>query len=235
MRPALSVIFFTTASGAGYGMLIVLGLLALRGELPEDSFTALGMLLPTFALIGLGLVSSTFHLGHPERALKAFSQWRSSWLSREGWAAVLALIVMAIYGAGLVFFGVAWAAPGVIGAALSLGTVFTTSMIYAQLKTVPRWHTVLTPVMFLSISLAGGALLADQLGWALWLLVLTGAVQVAYWVIGDRACGRSASQNAITSSNRSVGSLAKARLITFSSSSALISSPRNASRSNRIR
>jgi hypothetical protein len=39
-------------------------------------------------LVSLGLLSSTFHLGHPERAWRAFSQWRSSWLSREGVAAV---------------------------------------------------------------------------------------------------------------------------------------------------
>jgi DMSO reductase anchor subunit len=39
-------------------------------------------------LVTLGLLSSTFHLGHPERAWRAFSQWRSSWLSREGVAAV---------------------------------------------------------------------------------------------------------------------------------------------------
>ena len=36
----------------------------------------------------VGLVSSTLHLSHPERAWRAFSQWRSSWLSREGVAAV---------------------------------------------------------------------------------------------------------------------------------------------------
>ena len=73
MRPALSVIFFTTASGAGYGLLMLLGLLALRGELPADSVTAFWMLAPTFALIALGLISSTFHLGHPERAWLARS------------------------------------------------------------------------------------------------------------------------------------------------------------------
>lgn len=45
-------------------------------------------------------------------------------------------------------------------------------MIYAQLKTVPRWHMPLTPAMFLSISLAGGALLAGQKEWAMGLMVV---------------------------------------------------------------
>ena len=48
-------------------------------------FAALALAL---AAITVGLLSSTLHLGHPERAWRAFSQWRSSWLSREG---VLAL------------------------------------------------------------------------------------------------------------------------------------------------
>ena len=74
---------------------------------------------------------------------------------------------------------------GLIGAALSLATVGTTSMIYAQLKTVPRWHHWTTPAMFLTISLAGGALLAGQLRFALPLLALAGTAQLAHWITGD--------------------------------------------------
>ena len=85
-----------------------------------------------------GLLASTFHLGHPERALKAFSQWQTSWLSREAWAAVGALVVMGIYGAGLVFLDLRMPILGQIGAALTLATVYCTTMNYAQLKTIPR-------------------------------------------------------------------------------------------------
>ena len=134
-----------------------------------------------------GLISSTFHLGHPERALKAFTQWRSSWLSREGVCAVAALIVMALFGAGLVFFGAVWQPLGWLGAALSVATVFTTSMIYAQMKTVPRWHMPWTPAKFLTLSLAGGALLAGQLIFAVILLVIAGGITLATWAIGDSA------------------------------------------------
>ena len=192
MHPAYSIIFFTTASGAGYGLLALLGVYGWLGLLPLDApgfaGTTLGI---SLVLITAGLLSSTFHLGHPERAIKAFTQWKTSWLSREAWLAVGALLVMAAYGAGLVFFGVAVAPLGWLGAVLSLATVFATSMIYGQLKTVPRWNTKLTPMMFLTFSLAGGGLLSAQISSALLLLIAAGVVQVAYWITGDRALAQS--------------------------------------------
>ncbi|MBE0455151.1 dimethyl sulfoxide reductase anchor subunit family protein [Roseovarius autotrophicus] len=192
MHPAASVIAFTTLSGAGFGLLfwLGLGLPAITGW-AAFTFFAIG-----FALAAGGLMASTFHLGHPERAWKAFSQWRSSWLSREGVCAVAALLSMAAYGAGLVFFGTRLAPLGWLGAALCLGTVFTTSMIYAQLGTVPRWKNPLTPVLFVSIALGGGALLAGQVTATMALLALAGLVQVLWWRQGDRALADSATDMA---------------------------------------
>ena len=84
MHPALSIIFFTTTSGVGYGLLAWIGLLAPIGALPlTRQFGAVSLLL-ALGCITAGLLSSTLHLGHPERAWRAISQWRSSWLSREG-------------------------------------------------------------------------------------------------------------------------------------------------------
>lgn len=183
MHPALSVIFFSTFSGLGFGLLIFLGM----GFPAVTGWTAFAFFAIAYILAVGGLISSTFHLGRPERALKAFTQWRTSWLSREAWCAVLALIAMAIYGGGLVFFGTRWTILGILGAVLSLATVFTTSMIYAQMKTVPRWHSPLTPVYFLSSCIAGGALLAGQVTAALILLAGAGAIQIAAWIIGDTA------------------------------------------------
>lgn len=187
MHPARSVILFTTLSGLGFGLLIWLGL-----GLPDvTGWVAFVFFALAYALAVGGLIASTFHLGHPERGLKAFTQWRTSWLSREGWASVAALIVMAIYSAGLVILDTRWAPLGWLGAALSLATVFTTSMIYTQLKSVPRWHMRLTPALFLGLSLAGGALLAGQTRWAVPLLILAGVIQIAHWVRGDSALARS--------------------------------------------
>jgi len=183
MHPAPSVIAFTTLSGAGFGLLFWLGL-----GLPDVSgWVAFAFFAVAYALAAGGLMASTFHLGHPERAWKAFSQWRSSWLSREGVASVAALVVMGIYGAGLVFFDTRLALLGWAGAALALATVFTTSMIYAQLRSVPRWQTPLTPALFLALSLAGGALLAGQITAAMALLLVAGLLQGMWWKRGDGA------------------------------------------------
>lgn len=186
MHPAPSVILFTALSGLGFGLLAWLGL-----GLPDvTGWVAFAFFFIAFGFAVGGLVSSTFHLGHPERALKAFSQWQSSWLSREAWCAVAALLVMGVYAIGAVFLGETWRILGVIGAALSLLTVFTTSMIYTQIKAIPRWHSPLTPLKFLTFSIAGGALLAGQVNWAMGLIGLAAATQVATWMMGDTAFER---------------------------------------------
>lgn len=187
MHPAPSVIIFSTLSGIGFGLLAFLG----AGFLVPTGFMAFVWFTIAYLLAVGGLIASTFHLGHPERALKAFTQWRTSWLSREGICAVAALLAMAIYGAGLVFLDSRWGVLGGIGAALSIGTVFTTAMIYAQIKTVPRWHNATTPVMFLTICIAGGALLAGQVSIATPLLIIAGGAQIAHWIVGDRALANS--------------------------------------------
>ena len=187
MHPAPSVIIFTTLSGLGFGLLFWLG----TGLIVPTGFVGFVFFAIAYLLAVGGLLASTFHLGHPERAWKAFSQWRTSWLSREGCAAVAALVVMALYGAGLVFFDARWAPLGWLGALLSLGVTFTTSMIYTQMRTIPRWNTWLTPALYLSISLAGGALMAGQVMLTILLLPIAALVQIAWWVRGDGAFARS--------------------------------------------
>ncbi|MEL6607723.1 MAG: DmsC/YnfH family molybdoenzyme membrane anchor subunit [Pseudomonadota bacterium] len=183
MHPAPSIIFFTVFSGIGFGMLFWLG----AGYPAVTGWSAFAFFAVAYILAVGGLISSTFHLGHPERALKAFTQWRSSWLSREAWSATVTLILMAIYGAGLVFFGQAWTIFGALGAVMSLVTVYTTSMLYAQLKTVPRWRQPTTPALFLLLAVSGGALLTNQLWAAYPLFVLLLVVQVYAWAKGDTA------------------------------------------------
>lgn len=204
MHPAPSVILFTTFSGLGFGLLIFLGL----GFPPVTGWTAFAFFAIAYVMAVGGLLASTFHLGHPERAMKAFTQWRTSWLSREAWCSVAALLVMALYGAGLVFLDTRWPVLGWLGAAISLATVFTTSMIYAQLRTVPRWNTPLTPVMFLSLALAGGALLAGQVTAAMVLIGLAGAVTAATWLMGD---GRLAASGTTLATATGLGSIGRVR------------------------
>lgn len=182
MHPAPSIILFTSLSGLGFGLLVLLGL----GFPGVTGWVAFAFFAIAYALSVGGLISSTRHLGHPERALKAFTQWRSSWLSREGWLAVVTLIVMAIYGAGLVFADTRFSLLGYLGAVLSLATVFATSMIYTQLKTVPRWNHWTTPLLFVAYAIAGGTLLAGQTTVAIWLLLALGVIQIVAWFDQDR-------------------------------------------------
>lgn len=187
MHPAPSVIVFSTLSGLGFGLLFWLGI----DPTPPTGLSGFIFFAVAYALAVGGLLSSTFHLGHPERAWRAFSQWRSSWLSREGLCAVAALILFGLYAAALIFLSKHIAFLGWIGALAALGTVFTTSMIYAQLDTVPRWKTPLTPALYLSLSLAGGALLSGRVGYSIALLSLAGVIQLAWWRRGDGAFAQS--------------------------------------------
>ena len=187
MHPAPSLIAFTTLSGLGFGLLIFLGL----GLPPVTGATAFAFFTIAYLLAVGGLCASVFHLGHPERALKAFTQWRSSWLSREAWLATATLLVMALYGAALVFAGQRPAVLGWLGALGALSTVLATSMIYAQLRTVPRWYHWSTPALFALHALAGGALLSGQVAAAIWLLLALGALQLWAWADGDGRFARS--------------------------------------------
>src|SRR5438105_2169866 len=143
MHPALSVIVFTTASGTGYGLLAVLGLLAGSGSLPAGRAFGLVAIALALGLVTVGLLSSTLHLGRPERAWRAFSQWRTSWLSREGVAAAATYLPAGLLGLIWSWLGGSSAVVMVLGiasAAMSVVTVYCTAMIYASLPTVHQWH-----------------------------------------------------------------------------------------------
>jgi DMSO reductase anchor subunit len=109
-----------------------------------------------FALTALGLLSSTLHLGQPLRAWRAFSQWRSSWLSREGVLA-MATLLPALGLACTLWRGQDTRLFGVALAAFSLATVACTAMIYASLKPIPAWrHPLVLPVYLVFALHLGG-------------------------------------------------------------------------------
>ncbi len=161
MNPAYSVILFTTASGAGYGLLALLGLVGFNhGPASSFAFGATAMIV-ALALITIGLLSSTLHLGHPERAWRAFSQWRTSWLSREGVAAITTYPIALAFGAawtGLIDASNLVAPLGVLTAILCALTVYCTGMIYRSLKTIRAWNNALTLPVYFAFALATGAL-----------------------------------------------------------------------------
>ena len=155
MHAAPSVIVFTVLSGMGFGFLACLGAGAVEGA----GFWAWGL---GYGLAVAGLVASSFHLGNPQRALLAFTQWRTSWLSREAALSVAALTVLAPMalsdwlGLGLP------RGVGMLGAVLAVASVTATAMIYARIRAVPRWHHWVTPVLFLSFAMTGGLILSGH-------------------------------------------------------------------------
>ena len=152
MHPALSIILFTTLSGLGYGLAAMLGLGLLD---PQAIPTKIAHLL-ALALIAGGLLSSTLHLGNPQRAWRALSQWRTSWLSREGVLAILTFVPLTLNAFVCIFYGRQLPVVGLVGSLLCGVTVYCTAMIYASLRSVQAWNTGLTPACYLLLSLAGG-------------------------------------------------------------------------------
>lgn len=166
MHPALSIVFFTTASGSGFALLLLLGIGVPLGLLPPSPGFGFAAVAIAVLLAAGGLASSVFHLGRPERAWRAFSQWRSSWLSREGVFSILTFLPTAVFGIGWVFFG---ATAGVIGlcgilaAALAAATIYCTGMIYASLKPIHQWHNGWVVPNYFALGLMGGLLVLDFL------------------------------------------------------------------------
>ncbi|MER9116200.1 MULTISPECIES: DmsC/YnfH family molybdoenzyme membrane anchor subunit [unclassified Mesorhizobium] len=201
MHPAFSVVFFTTATGAGYGLLALLGVLAGQGFIPPDFWLGLTGMGLALGLISTGLLSSAGHLGRPERAWRAFSQWRSSWLSREGVASVATFVPAGLFGIGWVVLGrtSGWAAvAGLLAAVGAVATVCTTGMIYASLKPIAQWHSRFTLPAYLVFSAMTGSVLLNALlqgfaagsnmllAAALLLTALGWGLKLATWRYNDR-------------------------------------------------
>lgn len=227
MKPAFSVIFLTTLIGAGQGLFLALFThqsYALFGLLPlqADSFYGYGSLLALLFLTG-GLAASFFHLGHPARAWRSVTQWRTSWLSRE-------VIVLPAFMGAVLFYGavhllgikpVLATLPG--GLALDLGIALgaagmllafalfvCTAMIYACLRFLREWHSPLTVVNYTLLGSASGFTLAAAFsavaapsqagffgGWAIIITLLAFAGRVASLLRNARLKPKSTLQTAI--------------------------------------
>ena len=170
MHPAFSVIAFTTLSGAGYGLLIAVALAVLLEDAPAR--TLLALVVAALALVTVGLLSSLAHLGKPLRAWRAFSQWQTSWLSREGVMAVLtyvpALAMAALLLPNLLTNDADALAQRANAAGIavclavivcSLLTIVCTAMIYASLKPIPAWRQRWVVPAYVAFALLTGAAL----------------------------------------------------------------------------
>lgn len=198
MRPTFSIICFTVLSGIGYGAWFLFGLALLAGPVCDPPSMENGIvvarchgvypdpvgLLLAFVFVGIGLLCSLGHLGKPWRAWRALSQWRSSWLSREGVLALLTFVPATALLADLLIAllvsllqenlqgGPGWLdvdrfAWRMCGAALAIGsfaTVYCTANIYSSLKPIRAWHDSHVVSGYLLLSLLGGTLLLTASG-----------------------------------------------------------------------
>ncbi|WP_353572058.1 DmsC/YnfH family molybdoenzyme membrane anchor subunit [Candidatus Albibeggiatoa sp. nov. BB20] len=195
MHPAFSVIFFTVTSGLGYGLmtLAIIAQLTGFGGISEQSVLIAGI--ASLIFITLGLLASTLHLANPKNAIRAFSRFRTSWLSREGVFAVLfypfaLMFLFCIWkiSSGEHEMGIGGMVAGVIAATLAMVTIFSTGMIYACLKTIRQWNTALTPANYMTLGLMLGALFlaslqatAQTLNLAMALIVFAGVMKLMYY------------------------------------------------------
>ena len=178
MQPAFSVIFLTTLIGVGQGMFLAVftgqsySAVELLPSQDSAHFYGVGAMIALLFLIG-GLVASFFHLGRPERAWRAASQWRTSWLSRE--VIVLPITMFFVFVYALMHF-TGWDTilfTTINGARLQLTLVIATfgmlatfalfvctGMIYGCLKFLQEWHSPLTVINYILLGTASGFVLA---------------------------------------------------------------------------
>jgi DMSO reductase anchor subunit len=161
MRPAGSILLLTTLSGFGFGLLAWTGGYVCLGLLPGPTRLALAGVALGLLLVSIGLGASVLHLGRKARAWRAFSQWRSSWLSREGVGGVLIYPIAVLFAVTLRAHGVGFLTRslGAVVVVVSLATVFCTAMVYASLKPIRQWHNSHTAPDYLIYALFSGALL----------------------------------------------------------------------------
>ena len=159
-----SLIFFTVLAQTAVGGYLLIGARALVLGHDEEKLNSYKV--PMFilwALMGLGFMFSTTHLGSPLRAFNAFNQLGSAWLSNE------------------VFFGAAFFAVGglqwllsvvkkgglaiqkaLMVGAMVLGVIFMYAMINVyMINTVPTWDNIYTPLSFIMTMVVGGLLLSQ--------------------------------------------------------------------------
>lgn len=168
MRPPVSMMLFTTLSGAAQGWFLALfvsDLASSLGLLQAPAGWLLGGAVGVVAISALGLLAATFHLGHPGRAWRAVAMWRTSWLSREVIVLPLFIVSVALWGLAHWAGGPAWV-PGTVAALLALALYLCTGMIYAAVRAIRQWAHPVTPLNFLLIGLASGSVFAAA--WAAW-------------------------------------------------------------------
>lgn len=161
----LPMILFTVIAQMCVGAFIGLGVIQLAARARFKQKTIDQVTTPVLWAIGpilvAGLAVSMLHMNDIMHTLNVFRHWDSSWLSRE----IIFGLSFAAFGflfALLQWFG--WG-PGwlrevvaSVAAVLGVGLIWSMSMIYASLPTVPAWNTWVVPFQFFGTALILGSL-----------------------------------------------------------------------------
>ncbi|MDX2505082.1 MAG: dimethyl sulfoxide reductase anchor subunit [Gammaproteobacteria bacterium] len=227
MQPAFSVIFLTTLIGMGQGLFLALyteqvyAVLNVVQKTSTDTIYGVGSAVSIILLI-LGLIASIFHLGRPERAWRAATMWRTSWLSRE--VIVLPAVMGLVFLYGLVHF-MDWNLTimtigavvidlsliiGAIGTIAVLSLFIATGMIYACLKFLQEWHSPLTVINYILLGTVSGFTMATLIaayqqpelisffaGWSIVLIIFAFIFRGASLIRNKRLRPKSTVQTAI--------------------------------------
>lgn len=166
MRPEWSIIILTSLCGVAEGMVAFM----LYGDIRALTMGPSVALEPKSMIVGaavaatlasMGAFASFFHLHHKGRFVKAFFQWRFSWLSRE------ALLLPPFIGL-TVLYGAAWMFQVNIELRLVIGMFaflngvalgVASGMIYSTVRYVGEWGSAYTPVTFVLNGMAAGSVM----------------------------------------------------------------------------
>ncbi|MBF0293050.1 MAG: dimethyl sulfoxide reductase anchor subunit [Nitrospinae bacterium] len=163
MHPELSLVFLTVLAGVGQGLFIFLvagdvKALLEPGGLPNNVIVAGSAVSVILTMMGMG--ASFFHLTHPERGWKAILKWKQSWLSREVLLLPAFLGLAFLYGL-CGYMNLSFILRGIIGLAgvfTALALYVASGMVYAKIRYIREWNSLLTPVNFTFIGLSTGGL-----------------------------------------------------------------------------
>jgi len=164
VKPAFSVIFFTTLAGSAQGLVVTLALAVLLNVPLGRQFPVVALLVAELLLL-VALASSFLHIGNRARAWRAILMWRTSWMSRE---VIVLPALIAVVGAWLAaetldaagFWRIAFASAAIV---MSVLLWLCTAMIYACLRFIQEWAHPLTVSNYTLIGLSSGLILAGAL------------------------------------------------------------------------
>lgn len=158
----LPLVIFTLSQQFAIGTFLLIGLLFLKQYVTGiDELKISRRFFWIVAVMVIGLLASTFHLGQPFRATNALHRLGSAWLSNE------VFITGLLIASGGIFYLLAQYKPHllsqrriflIITMLLGLGLLIAMSKLY-MIETVPSWNNNYTPLSFIASTLLGGVLL----------------------------------------------------------------------------